>query len=120
MCSPLVIFLRSDYVVLQDVNFSPLLLQGSCFKTLPDLFSLEWNAKHDVSFGTQSPRNRDNTFPGSASGNLIWKKNNPKTDEFCKTDFLCERIHYANWQSDSVWGVTQESIGFGLLRSAIG
>lgn len=22
--------------------------------------------------------------------------------------------------SDSVWGVTQESIGFGLLRSAIG
>ena len=89
-------------------------------KPLPGLFSLEWNAKHDVSFGTQSPRNRDNTFPGSASGNLIWKKNNPKTDEFCKTDFLCERIHYANWQSDSVWGVTQESIGFGLLRSAIG
>lgn len=73
MCSPLVIFLRSDYVVLQDVNFSPLLLQGSCFKTLPDLFSLEWNAKHDVSFGTQSPRNRDNTFPGSATGNLIRK-----------------------------------------------
>lgn len=89
-------------------------------KPLPGLFSLEWNAKHDVSFGTQSPRNRDNTFPGSASGNLIWKKNNPKTDEFCKTDFLCERIHYANWQSDSVLGVTQESIGFGLLRSAIG
>ena len=88
-------------------------------KPLPDLFSLEWNAKHDVSFGTQSSRNRDNTFPGSASGNLIWKKNNPKTDEFCKTDFLCKRIHYANWQSDSVWGVTQESIGFGLLRSAI-
>lgn len=29
-------------------------------------------------------------------------------------------IHYANWQSDSVLGVTQESIGFGLLRSAIG
>ena len=119
MCSPLVIFLRSDYVVLQDVNFSPLLLQGSCFKTLPDLFSLEWNAKHDVSFGTQSPRNRHNTFPGSASGNLIWKNIILKLTSFV-TDFLCERIPYSNWQSDSVWGVTQESIGFGLLRSAIG
>ena len=88
-------------------------------KPLPDLFSLEWNAKHDVSFGTQSPRNRHNTFPGSASGNLIWKNIILKLTSFV-TDFLCERIPYSNWQSDSVWGVTRESIGFGLLRSAIG
>lgn len=88
-------------------------------KPLPDLFSLEWNAKHDVSFGTQSPRNRDNTFPGSATGNLIRKNIILKLMSFVK------QICYVNAfitliDSDSVWGVTQESIGFGLLRSAIG